>query len=177
MLAPRKKLWSTPERAVTAAIDFVAPFKEEDVVYDVGCGDGRVLIKFAMLEGTSTRTKFVGVEIDEDRANEARENVEREGLSQRIVILCENALMVDYSDATVVFLYLIPRGLRLIKPILLGEEGKRGGGRRIKIVTYMSEFEGETFVRKVNVEPEHQKGAGWPVHLYELEAQEASLTG
>ena len=127
MLAPRKKLWSTPERAVTAALDFVAPFKEEDVVYDVGCGDGRVLIKFAMLEGTPAGTKFVGVEIDEDRASEARENVERSGLSDRIAIICENALMVDYGDATVVFLYLIPRGLRLIKPVLLGEEGGGGG--------------------------------------------------
>ena len=78
--------------------------------------------------------------------------------------------MVDYSDATIIFLYLIPRGLRLIKPILLGEENGRKR-KKIKVVTYMSEIEGEKYIAKVNVEPEHQKGAGWPVHLYELEAE------
>eukprot|EP00520_Triparma_pacifica_P019204 CAMPEP_0118638188 /NCGR_PEP_ID=MMETSP0785-20121206/3545_1 /TAXON_ID=91992 /ORGANISM="Bolidomonas pacifica, Strain CCMP 1866" /LENGTH=144 /DNA_ID=CAMNT_0006529409 /DNA_START=121 /DNA_END=552 /DNA_ORIENTATION=+ len=144
MLAPRKKLWSTPEKAVTAAIGFVAPFKEDDVIYDVGCGDGRVLIKFALLEGTPGETRFIGIEIDEDRATEARENVEREGLSEKITILCQNALMVDYSDATIIFLYLIPRGLRLIKPILLGEENGRKR-KKIKVVTYMSEIEGEKY--------------------------------
>ena len=46
MLAPRKKLWSTPSSAVDIALDF-ADLGADDVVYDVGCGDGRVLIQMA----------------------------------------------------------------------------------------------------------------------------------
>lgn len=162
-----QKLWSTPEEAVAAAMHFVAPFQDEDVVYDVGCGDGRVLINFAKEDGTPEGTRFIGIEIDEVRAAEAKENVEKEGLSERIEIICQNALMVDYNDATVIFLYLIPRGLRLIKPILLGEEGAKRAGR-VRIVTYMSEFEGEVFQKKVTVEVKHQEGSGWPIHLYEF---------
>jgi len=43
MLAPRRKLWSTPEPAIDIALDF-ANLTVDDAVYDVGCGDGRVLI-------------------------------------------------------------------------------------------------------------------------------------
>jgi len=46
MLAPQKKLWSTPSSAVDIALDF-ADLGADDVVYDVGCGDGRVLIQMA----------------------------------------------------------------------------------------------------------------------------------
>lgn len=44
MLAPRRKLWSTPEPAIDIALDF-ANLTVDDAVYDVGCGDGRVLIR------------------------------------------------------------------------------------------------------------------------------------
>ena len=48
MLAPRKKLWSTPSTAIDIALQF-ANLDVNDVVYDVGCGDGRVLIQMAAL--------------------------------------------------------------------------------------------------------------------------------
>ena len=133
MLAPRKKLWSTPKEAVDAALSLVGPLRNCDVVYDVGCGDGRVLIHFARTSrGSAPLAKFVGVEIDETRAEEARRNVAAAGLASAIKIVCKNALSVDYSEASVIFLYLIPRGLRMIKPVILPPSGRK---KSLKLVT------------------------------------------
>lgn len=76
MLAPRKKLWSTPKEAVDAAIRLldVAP---ADIVYDIGCGDGRFVITCASRCGC----RCVGIEIDEERAVEARAKVAAAGAS------------------------------------------------------------------------------------------------
>lgn len=84
--------------------------------------------------------RFVGVEISGERAAEARANVLRAREAKEIPvhvsveIICANALdetAVDYARATVLFLYLVPRGLRLIKP-LVWPEVACGGGRRRK---------------------------------------------
>ena len=60
MLAPRKKLWSSPDVAVDAAVRLLRPLPT-DVVYDIGCGDGRFLVTCALLCGC----KCIGIEIDE----------------------------------------------------------------------------------------------------------------
>ena len=127
MLAPRKKLWSTPSSAIDIALEF-AKLDSTDVVYDVGCGDGRVLIQMASL---SCCKHFVGIEISQERADEAIDNVQKAQEMNvitsdvTITIICANALdttIIDYSKATVIFLYLVPRGLRLIKDIVWPEE-------------------------------------------------------
>ena len=231
MLAPRKKLWSTPSSAVDVALDFASPLKQEDVVFDVGCGDGRVLIRMASRSvvpaapvggggtdrdfsshcaddaRTTGRRKqdrhycrqFVGIEISEERAAEARRNVQAARETEevpshvQIDIICANALdteAIDYSRATVIFLYLVPRGLRLIKPIVWPEVGGGGGGAgsadgappegssrmrnvdngkvKRRIITYMSPFEGVDRQRKECCEVDHQSGAAWPVYCYEV---------
>ena len=129
MLAPRKKLWSTPSSAIDIALEF-AKLDSTDVVYDVGCGDGRVLIQMASL---SCCKHFVGIEISQERADEAIANVQKAQEMNTITsdvtitIICANALdttIIDYSKATVIFLYLVPRGLRLIKDIVWPEESE-----------------------------------------------------
>jgi len=129
MLAPRKKLWSTPSSAIDIALEF-AKLDSTDVVYDVGCGDGRVLIQMASL---SCCKHFVGIEISQERADEASTNIQEAKESNAIpsdvtiTIICANALdttIIDYSKATVIFLYLVPRGLRLIKDIVWPEESE-----------------------------------------------------
>lgn len=75
MLAPRKKLWSSPNVAVDASVRLLNASKS-DVVYDIGCGDGRFLITCAQESGC----KCVGIEIDEDRAQEAKQKVEEAGI-------------------------------------------------------------------------------------------------
>ena len=199
MLAPRKKLWSTPSAAIDVAANLIQ-LTSSDTLYDVGCGDGRVIIHLA---STTPCHRFVGIEIDEDRAREAQTNVEQARLAGQIpegvsiVIRRENALEVDYSEATAVFLYLVPRGLRLIKPVLLqrpnarqnqesGSSGSNGGSAtattstttdttenriatdQLRVVTYMAGFADERYTKKELCTPDHQEGAAWPIYLYHL---------
>ena len=139
MLAPRKKLWSTPLSVIAAAQSLIGVLLPTDVVYDVGCGDGRVLLTLAL--SSPPGTTFFGIEIDADRAREAEINISAGLLAAgqtnayydvvssasrpRVTVECRNAMDVDYSAATAVFLYLVPRGLRIFKPVLLG------GGRLV----------------------------------------------
>ena len=177
MLAPRAKLWSTPDSAIDAAMR-LAELDADDVVYDVGCGDGRVLVRMASMsvppgvdvddecddfddanaEVRSTRRRssrrrrrhhrcreFVGVEVSEDRAAEARSNVDLARSTGTIpdhvsvYVMCANALDVDYGRATVVFLYLVPRGLRLIRgavwptPMTTAAAAAGGGGGDVDV--------------------------------------------
>ena len=199
MLAPRKKLWSTPSAAIGVAANLIQ-LTSSDTLYDVGCGDGRVIVHLA---STTPCRRFVGIEIDEDRASEAQTNVEQARLAGQIpegvsiVIRRENALEVDYSEATAVFLYLVPRGLRLIKPVLLqrpnarqnqesGSSGSNGGSAtattstttdttenriatdQLRVVTYMAGFADERYTKKELCTPDHQEGAAWPIYLYHL---------
>ena len=137
-----------------------------DVLFDVGCGDGRVL---ARCWGETECRRMVGVEVDEGRAEEARANTK--GL-EGVEIVCGNAMEVNTREATVVFLYLVPRGLRIYVPVLLGHfldrVKKEGEGATLKVCTYMSPIPGAggRLVEKRVVEVEHQEGARWPVYYY-----------
>mmetsp|Transcript_28294 Transcript_28294/g.41062 ORF Transcript_28294/g.41062 Transcript_28294/m.41062 type:complete len:196 (+) Transcript_28294:94-681(+) len=183
MLAPRKKLWSTPSCAIQIATQF-ANLTSNDILYDVGCGDGRVLIQMASETPCQT---LIGIEIDAERAMEAKENIAQAMKSGQIPsdtsikVVCQNALEVDYSDATVVFLYLIPRGLRLIKSVLLRgrcptEETTNTLLPPLCVITYMAPFADEQYERKEICVVDHQKGAEWPIYLYTLggEGKEAT---
>ena len=106
MLAPRERLWSTPEEVVAEAARLLA-LTPQDVVYDVGAGDGRVLLHFASL--ASPPRQVVGVEIHKDRAQSVASMIASRGLQERCTVIIANALELSYDDATAVFLYLVPR--------------------------------------------------------------------
>lgn len=190
MLAPRKTLWSTPDAVIDTVIQWVP--LEGDTVADIGCGDGRVILQWASAYSSADRREnseatmpsFVGIDIDADRIKEAEKALEQaraEGrIDPRISISfnCANALETTdlYRTATVFFLYLIPRGLRKIKPILLqthrdGDVVEPNGlanqsSKQVRVVTYMSKFPDETPVRSESISVPHQPGASWPLHLY-----------
>jgi uncharacterized protein (TIGR03000 family) len=89
--------------------------KKGDVAYEPGPGDGRVLIA-AVKKGAE---KAVGIEIDPKKAEEARENVKKAGLDKKITIVEGDALKDrDYSEASIVFLYMGNEFDALLKPIL-----------------------------------------------------------
>ena len=161
MLAPRKKLWSTPIEVVDKALELLSP-KAEDVVFDIGAGDGRFLLRAAL----NTEARCVGVEIDETRGNEAASSIKAAGLSSdKCHIIIGNALEQDYSSATMFFLYLIPRGLRIVLPYL------KNLGKKVRVVTYMSPFPEEVVpAQTVKVTTSLHEGADWPLWVYELGA-------
>ena len=85
-----------------------------DVVYDLGCGDGRIVIMAAQRFGA----RGVGVDINPRLINEAEANAKAAGVSNRVRFLLEDALQVDVSDATVVTLYLLSASNVQLRPRL-----------------------------------------------------------
>ena len=104
----------TPDPVVDQMIA-LATVTGEDVVYEPGCGDARVLIA-AVRAGAK---RGVGIDLDPERVAESRRNVSAAGLADRIEIRLGDALDIrDLSQASVVFLYMGDDFNRLIRPIL-----------------------------------------------------------
>jgi predicted RNA methylase len=161
MLAPRKKLWSSPKEVIDAAIDLLA-LTDADTCFDIGCGDGRFLMRSAEL--TAVR-HLVGIEIDEERAGILRERISSSlSLKERCEVICGNALEQDFSRATAFFMYLIPHGLKTVYKHII----RKITGKRIKIVTYMSPLPEVEPVRVVKVETSGHSESEWPLYYYEI---------
>jgi len=101
----------TPEKVVEKMLK-LAKVNKNDIIYDLGCGDGRIVVMAAEKYGA----RGIGIEIDPDRVSEARERVKKYGVEKLVDIIQKDALKVDLSPATVVTLYLTPEGNELIKP-------------------------------------------------------------
>lgn len=106
----------TPQDVVDRMLE-LAEVSENDVVYDLGCGDGRIVIRAAERYGA----RGVGIDIDPQRVAESRANAERAGVSHLVEFIQQDALQVDVSDATVVTLYLLSSSNIKIRPILTSQ--------------------------------------------------------
>ncbi|MCS7160364.1 MAG: TIGR03000 domain-containing protein [Gemmatales bacterium] len=104
----------TSEEVVLKMLE-VAKVTKDDIVYDLGCGDGRIVVLAAKKFGA----RGVGVDIDPERVKEANEKVRKEGVEKLVEIRLGDALNVpDISRATVVTLYMLPEFNRKVRPIL-----------------------------------------------------------
>lgn len=110
----------TPQEVVDKMLE-LADLDEEDVVYDIGCGDGRIVITAAAKYGA----RGVGIDIVPQRIRESKENAEKAGVEDMVEFILEDAVKVDLSEATVVTLYLLPESNELLRP-KLERELKRG---------------------------------------------------
>jgi tRNA G37 N-methylase Trm5 len=93
----------TPQDAVEKMLE-LAEVKKGDKVYDLGCGDGRIVITAAKKYGA----KGVGIDIDPQRIAESKENVRTNGVEKLVTIKNADIFEEDFSDANVVTLYLLP---------------------------------------------------------------------
>jgi len=91
----------TPPRVVDAMLK-MARVTGSDVVYDLGCGDGRIPIAAALKFGT----RGVGIDLDPKRIEDATENAKAAGVTDKVKFVAENVFDTDFRDATVVFLYM-----------------------------------------------------------------------
>lgn len=107
---------STPEDVVMEMLQ-LAEVGREDVVYDLGSGDGRVVITAAQKFGA----RGVGVEINPELVEESRKNAEVAGVGDRTQFIRQDLFKTDLSNATVVTLYLLPSINRMLRPKLLKE--------------------------------------------------------
>ncbi|MEK6600384.1 MAG: methyltransferase domain-containing protein [Candidatus Binatota bacterium] len=106
----------TPQEVVDKMLE-TAEVKKGDVVYDLGAGDGRIVITAARKYGV----RAVGFEIDPDLIKKSRENIRKEGLQQLAEIRQQDILTVDVSGATVVTMYLLPDVNLQLRPTLLSQ--------------------------------------------------------
>jgi len=93
----------TPQAVVDAMLR-MANVTANDVVYDLGCGDGRIPVTAAQRFGA----RGVGIDIDPVRINEANENAKNAGVTDKVKFLNQDLFESDFRDATVVTLYLLP---------------------------------------------------------------------
>lgn len=104
----------TPQDVVERMLA-LAQVKKGDVVYDLGSGDGRIVITAAKKYGV----KAVGFEIDPDLLRQSRESIRKEGLEKLAEIREQDILTVDLSAATVVTMYLLPEVNLRLRPNVL----------------------------------------------------------
>jgi protein-L-isoaspartate O-methyltransferase len=106
----------TPQPVVEAMLELAA-VKSDDTVYDLGSGDGRIVITAARKYGAHG----VGIEIDPVLVKRARENAAAAGVSDRVRFISTNLFTADVSRASVVTLYLLQSINERLRPKLVRE--------------------------------------------------------
>ena len=101
----------TPQEVVERMLD-LAQVKKGDVVYDLGSGDGRIVVTAAKKYGV----KAIGFEIDPERIKESHENIKKAGVEKLVEIRQQDIRTVDLSPATVLTMYLLPEVNLMIRP-------------------------------------------------------------
>jgi hypothetical protein len=111
----------TPQPVVDRMLQ-MAKVTKDDVVYDLGCGDGRIVVTAAKRYGV----RAYGFDIDPDRVAEAKANVKAAKLEHLVTIEQKDIFTLDLSPASVVTLYLLPKlNVRLIPQLEKLEPGSR----------------------------------------------------
>jgi len=159
MLAPRKKLWTTPECAYPV-IGELLELTENDILVDFGCGKANVLRYLT----SSFACRSIGYEVNSERCALALELCEKENVSDKITVLNESALDADFSLPNKVYMFLIDRGLKIMFPLINEAAKNREGG--IQVVTSMYSF--------ANIKPEVtkkvvvNKDIKWNLYYYQF---------
>ena len=138
----------TPQPIVEKMLE-VAKIKKTDLLYDLGCGDGRIVVTAAKKYGV----KAIGYDIDPKRVAEARDNVKQNGVEELVTIEQKDIFTLDLSPATVVTLYLLPE----LNVKLIPQLEKLAPGSRI--VSHDFDMEGVQPDEKIKLQP-----AGIPEH-------------
>jgi precorrin-6B methylase 2 len=140
----------TPQEVVERMLKLVA-LRHGDVLYDLGAGDGRIVIAAAKKYGV----KAVGFEIDPGLVKLARENVRKQGVENLVEIRQQDFLSTDLAPASVVTLYLSYDGNLALRPKLLGE--LKPGARVVSYTFDMGEWQPKI--------TEHYRDAGGDTHM------------
>ncbi len=101
----------TPQEVVDRMLE-LAQVKKGDVVYDLGSGDGRIVVTAAKKYGV----KAIGFEIDPQRIKESHENIKKAGVENLVEIRQQDIRTVDLSAANVLTMYLLPEVNLMIRP-------------------------------------------------------------
>jgi len=144
----------SPQRVVDRMLELAAP-KPTETVYDLGCGDGRVLITAAQ----RFNSKAVGIELDGRLVERATDRIQRMNLQNQVKVIQGDLLKADLSGADIVIVYLLTLSNEQLRPRL--EKFLKPGAR---VVSYAYAVPGWKPV-KVDKTDEHR---GHPIYLYEM---------
>ena len=136
----------------------LANVREADILYDLGSGDGRIIIRAAEKRKAST----VGIEFDEELCNVARLAIREHHLEGRARVIKGDIFEQDLSEASVVTAYLLPKSLGKIAP-LLQTHLKKGA----RVLSVNDEIPGWKFTRRLDIR-ENSNGRNWRVFLYTI---------
>ncbi len=130
----------TPQDVVDRMLE-LAEVTSDDVVYDLGCGDGRIVITAAQRFGA----RGVGVDIDPQRIADSNANAERAGVQHLVRFIEQDAMTVDVSEATVVTLYLLSSSNLKLRPRLTSQLSP--GARIVSHAFNMGDWEADQVER------------------------------
>ncbi len=150
----------TPHDIVEKMLD-MAQVRKDDVVYDLGCGDGRIVVQAAKKRGC----KGVGFEIVPELAQQGRDSAKQNNVSHLVQIKEEDLFKADLSAATVLPVYLLPDMLTKLKPNL--EKLKPG----TRIISHDYRIKGVKADKEVTLTSK-ETGADHILILYTLPFQE-----
>ena len=144
----------TPYDVVNRMLE-LAEVTRDDVVYDLGCGDGRIVITAAERFGA----RGVGIDYDPECIAEANANAARRGVQDLVTFIRQDAMEADVSEATVVTLYLLSSSNRKLRPILTRQ--LRPGARIVSHAFRMGDWRPD-----VTREFEDERGTRRTLHLW-----------
>ncbi len=101
----------TPQTVVAKMLE-MAQADKDDIIYDIGCGDGRIVIFAAQQYGAHG----VGIDIDPERIKESKANAKKAGVEKLVKFRLGDATKTDISAATIVTVYLLPESNELLRP-------------------------------------------------------------
>jgi ribosomal protein L11 methylase PrmA len=134
----------TPQSVVDKMLE-LAKVKKTDLVYDLGCGDGRILVTAAKKYGC----KAIGFDINPVRVKESQNNVDSNNVGKLVTIKQADIFTLDLSDANVITLYLLPRlNVQLIPQLEKLKPGSR-------IVSHDFDMEGVIPDEKITITSEN----------------------
>ena len=147
---------TSPEHAVDKMLA-MANLKPGETLYDLGCGDGRILIAAA----ERYKVKAVGIEISDHLAKAAAEKVKKAGLQDQVKVVHGNVLHTDLSGADVVTLYLATTANESLRPNL-----ERYLHPNTRVVSYDYPIPGWKPIETSESEGHH--GANHTIYLYQV---------
>ncbi len=130
---------ATPQETVQAMLE-LANVSKDDIVYDLGSGDGRIPIAAANRYGA----RGVGIEIKPSLIDRARKNAKLSGVSDQVEFRQQDIYKADFSEATVVTMYLFPEVNMKLRPMLF--EQLEPGTRIVSHSFDMNEWEPDSTV-------------------------------